>query len=159
MYHVLDFAETEKVPDPCGPPLSPRGFGGIPAKSSSAGTIYLAQARAGPHRVITRSTRRLAADQAEFGRFSACAHTGYLCRRPGTCPPKSVATGLFAAEAQKSDGISGGKQILCQVRAIYPLHPHQRPICRADKKGSSHDQLWNQEAEGDFVLERLPPGR
>jgi hypothetical protein len=80
---------------PQGPKTS-RGFGGIPAENSSAGAICLAEARAGPHRVITRSARKFAADRAEFGRFSACAHTGYLCRPPGTCPRKSAAMGLFA---------------------------------------------------------------
>lgn len=69
---------------------------------------------------LNRAALPIAADQAEFGRFSACAHAGYLCHRPGTCPRKSAAIGLFAAEAPKSDGIPGGKQIFCRVRVIYP---------------------------------------
>ena len=49
---------------------------------------------------LNRAALPIAADQAEFGRFSACAHTGYLCRPHRACTPSTFV--FFAYEADPS---------------------------------------------------------
>lgn len=115
----------------------------------------------GLHRVITRSGRNPAAvfrDSADYLQTPVCLYClstprthrvsagfpGFLRivryielsvgRRPevGRFLARSTPAGSLTPGPPESDASSGTSQGVCRTPVICPLHPHERPVCRAE---------------------------